>query len=108
MFTDSLGREVEIPAEITERVTQLRKRLAEVGVTLSRRTLCELRAYCAAVQEMMTASPMEILDRAIAQRAMPMILAEANVEALHALPEIMPDMPQSLTLMTEPLPLPPL
>ncbi len=98
----------ELPAELSERMGLLRRRLGEVGVCLSRRTLNDIHDYCAAVTGMMTCEPIEVLDRAFAQRAMPNILAGAGLQALHALPEIMPDMPRSLGLMAQPLPLPPL
>ena len=96
----------EIPSELVERLTLLRRKLGDVGVRLTRRTLNDIRDYCAAVQGLMTAGPIEILDRAFAQRAMPAILAQAELDALRALPEIMPDMPRSLQLMAQPLPLP--
>ncbi|MBQ8955144.1 MAG: hypothetical protein IJ048_13620, partial [Clostridia bacterium] len=70
--------------------------------------LDDMYAYCAAVSPLMTCAPAEVLDYAFAQRAMPAILAGASLDALHALPQILPDMPRSLSLLTAPLPLPPL
>lgn len=96
----------DVPGEIAERMKALREKLAGVGVYLSRRTLDDMYAYCAAVSPLMTASPLEVLDYAFAQRAMPAILASANLDALHALPSILPDMPRSLSLLLAPLPLP--
>ncbi len=98
--------EGDVPGEIVERMKTLRERLATVGVYISRRALDDMYAYCAAVSPLMTASPIEVLDFAFAQRAMPAILASANLDALHALPSILPDMPRSLSLMLAPLPLP--
>ena len=98
----------DVPGEIVERMKLLRGRLAGVGVLISRRALDDMYAYCAAVSPLMTGAPVDVLDYAFAQRAMPAILAEASLDALHALPQLMPDMPRSLALLTAPLPLPPL
>lgn len=98
--------EGDVPGEIVERMKVLREKLAAVGVFISRRALDDMYAYCAAVSPLMTASPLEVLDFAFAQRAMPAILASANLDALHALPSILPDMPRSLKLLLAPLPLP--
>ncbi len=100
--------ERDVPGEILERMKLLRSRLAEAGVLISRRALDDMYAYCAAVSPLMTCQPLEVLDYAFAQRAMPAILASAGLEALHALPSLLPDMPRALSLMAEPLPLPPL
>ena len=96
----------DVPSEIMERMKLLRGRLASVGVFISRRALDDMYAYCAAVSPLMTSAPVDILDYAFAQRAMPAILADASLDALHALPQLMPDMPRSLALLTAPLALP--
>jgi len=98
----------DVPGEIVERMKRLRARLAGVGVLLSRRALDDMHGYCAAVSPLMTCAPIEVLDYAFAQRAMPAVLAGASLDALHALPELLPDMPRSLGLLVAPLPLPPL
>ena len=98
----------DVPGEIVERMKLLRGKLAKAGVLISRRALDDMYAYCAAVTPLMTCSPAEVLDYAFAQRAMPTILAGASLDALHALPQLMPDLPRSLALMAAPLPLPPL
>ena len=100
--------ERDVPGEIMERMKLLRGKLAAVGVRISRRALDDMYRYCAAVSPHMTCSPIEVLDYAFAQRAMPAILAGAGLDALHALPSLLPDMPRSLNLMAAPLPLPPL
>ena len=46
---------------------------------------------------------MEAFDLAFAQRALPSIIAGAPVEALHALPRLLKDMPKSLGLLKQPL-----
>ena len=65
-------------------------------------------AYCSAVIPLMTGKPLEALDRAFAQRALPHILATARPQALERLPEILCDLPQSVALINEPLALPPM
>lgn len=98
----------DLPGEVTERVRLLREKLAANGMLLSRRTLTDLYNYCSAVQPYMTCTPLEILDRAIAQRVMPVLLATASLDGLHILAKLLPDMPRSLSLLTSSLPLPPL
>ena len=98
----------DVPGEILERMKLLREKLGAVGVRISRRALDDMYDYCAAVTPLMTCPPIAVLDYAFAQRAMPAILACANLDALHALPELLPDMPRSLNLMLAPLPLPPI
>jgi len=47
----------------------------------------------------------EVLDRAVAQKALPCILAEAPVECLKKLPSILSDMPCCQALLKQPLPI---
>ena len=98
----------DVPGEVTERMRVLREKLAASGMLLSRRVLTDIYRYCSAVQPYMTCKPLEILDWAFAQRAMPSLLASANLDGLHALSKLLPDMPRSLSLLTSSLPLPPL
>ncbi|MBQ2955771.1 MAG: hypothetical protein IJE08_04840 [Clostridia bacterium] len=98
----------ELPGEITERMRALREKLAANGMYLSRRTLADLYNYCSAVLPYMTCTPLEILDLALAQRAMPALLATANLDGLHILNKLLPDMPKCLQILGSSLPLPPL
>ena len=98
----------EIPAEIAERLAALRKALAESGIYLSRRALSGMWDYLARVLPHVSWQPQHALDRALAQRAIPAILAGAPLNALMALPQILEEYPLSRALMEEPLPLPPL
>lgn len=98
----------EVPGEIIDRVRILREKLAANGMYLSRRTLNDLYAYCSAALRYMRCTPLEVLDRAFAQRAMPALLATANLDGLHILNKLLPDMPRSLSLLTSSMPLPPL
>jgi len=92
-----------ISAQVSARLSALRKELAAHRVSISRRTLDAMWQYCAAVTPYMSAAPMEVFDLAFSQRALPAILAGASPEALHALPGLMKDMPRSLALLKEPL-----
>lgn len=98
----------DVPGEVTERMRVLREKMAAAGMLLSRRVLTDIYNYCSAVQPYMTCKPLEILDWAFAQRAMPSLLASANLDGLHALHKLLPDMPRSLSLLTSSIPLPPL
>ena len=98
--------EAEVSSEITERMRVLRERLSAHGMKLSRRILSDMYVYCATAAKHMRCTPAEVLDWAFAQRAMPKLLATANLDSLQALPKILPDMPRSLKLIHTTLPLP--
>ena len=98
----------EVPGIIVDRFKRLSAKLEEVGIYLSTRTRSDMFAYCSAVIPLMTGKPLEALDRAFAQRALPHILATARPQALERLPEILCDLPQSVALINEPLALPPM
>ena len=96
----------EISPEVQDRMMTLRRKLADMGVYFSARALSDMHRYITAVQPMMTCAPMQVLDYALAQRAIPYVLATAPVAVLHALPELIADMPMCLHLMEQPLALP--
>ncbi len=98
----------DVPGEVVERMRVLREKLASCGMLLSRQILNDLYRYCSAVLPYMTCTPLEVLDYALAERAMPTLLATANLDALHTLNRLLPDMPRCLNLLTSTLPLPPL
>lgn len=64
--------------------------------------------YLARVLPHVDWEPRHALDRALAQRAIPAILASAPLGALTACPRQLEEYPLSRALMEEPLPLPPL
>lgn len=97
-----------LPAQIEDRLNAFIEATNALGVPLSERTIKDVAKYVSAVLPYMTCSPMEVLDYALSQRAVPYLLATARVEALQKLPEILCDMKKSLQLMNEPLALPPL
>ncbi|MBR3928131.1 MAG: hypothetical protein IKJ65_03920 [Clostridia bacterium] len=97
-----------LPAQIEDRLNAFIEATNAIGVPLSERTITDISKYISAVLPYMTCSPMEVLDYALSQRAVPYLLATARVEALNELPEILCDMKKSLQLMNEPLALPPL
>ncbi len=98
----------EIPAQIEDRLNAFIENVSAEGIQISERTIKDIKKYVCAALPYMTCSPMEVLDYALAQRAVPYILATAREEALEKLPEILCDMKKSLSLMNEPLALPPL
>ena len=83
---------------------RLRSELALVGVHPSRRTLNAVWNYLSAAIPALGGDPMELLDRAIAERMLPAILAGARVEALRALPGMVRDLPACAQLFEETLP----
>lgn len=96
----------EISSEVQDRMMTLRRRLADLGVYFSARALSDMHRYITTVQPLMTATPMQVLDYALAQRAIPQVLATAPVAALHELPKLLADMPQCLKLLNQPLAVP--
>lgn len=96
----------EISPEVQDRMMTLRRKLADLGVYFSARALSDMHRYITTVQGMMTCSPMQVLDYALAQRAIPYVLATAPVAALHELPKLLADMPMCLKLMEQPLAVP--
>ena len=94
-----------LPSNVVKRMEKLRSDLAVLGVRLSRGTLNALWRYCAAAIPLMPLEPSAVLDMALAQRAIPAILASAPVDALAALPKLLCDLPRCKTLLEQPLPI---
>ena len=92
-----------ISAQVTARLSALRKELAGFDCRISRRTLDAIWLYCATVTPYMSLTPLEVFDLAFAQRALPSIISSAGTEALHALPNILKGMTRSLELLDQPL-----
>ncbi len=97
-----------LPGEIEARISRLRAALEKAGCLLDRRTLNQLWNFCASAREHMTMDCAGLLDLALKWRVMPALLAGMDLNALHELPSLIPDMPRCLSLMDQPLPLPPL
>ena len=95
----------DIPDELTKQLDALRSKLSDYGVSISRRAIADINRYLAAVLPITQRDPKDTLDLAIAQRALPAILASVNLTALHALPELLTGFPKCQALMTQPLPL---
>ncbi len=98
----------EIPGEAENRLNALRAGLSQLGWTLDRHTLDQTWSFSAAVIRMMTATPLEALDWALSQRALPAMLAAMDLPALRELPGLLTGLPRCKKLMDQPLPLPPL
>lgn len=99
------AKEEALPDALAERMDALRKALEVLGIVLSRRTLTALWNYCAAAIPLMNESPQSVLDRALAARAVPAMLASAPLDALTALPKLLEDWPRSKALFAQPLPI---
>ena len=97
-----------LPAEVVSRFAALEGRLETLGIRLSPRTRSDMYAYCAAVIPLMTGTPLEALDRAFAQRALPFLMATAQPDVIKALPDLLCDMPISISLLNQPIALPPM
>lgn len=94
-----------LPANVLGRMEKLRSDLGVIGIRLSRGTLNALWRYCAAAIPLMPIEPSAVLDMAIAQRALPAILASASVDALSALPRLLSDLPRCKAMLDQPLPI---
>ncbi|MBQ3574569.1 MAG: hypothetical protein IJA26_02800 [Clostridia bacterium] len=96
---------VEMPVALDRRMKKFRQDIARFGVRLSRNTLDQLWGYCSAMLALNKLPIDEVLDRGIAQKALPCILAEAPVECLKELPALLSGMPHCLALLKQPLPI---
>lgn len=94
-----------LPEALIQRMSALRQKLGAMGIRLSRRTLDEMWRFCAAAIAHMSLEPSAIFDLAFVQRALPSILAGAPIDALQALPKLLEDMPTSLALLRQPMPI---
>ena len=96
---------VEMPLALDRRMKKFRQDLAQYGVRLSRNTLDQLWGYCSAMLALNKLDVEEVLDRAIAQKALPCILAEAPVECLKNINYMLSGMPHCQKLLKQPLPI---
>ena len=94
----------ELPEAQCRRMEKFRADLALLGVSLSRKTLDALWNYCAAAIPVMPLEPSAVLDLALAQRALPAVLASAPLDALAALPKLLDDLPRCAALLKEAFP----
>ena len=95
-----------LPAAAEERMARLRDGLHRLGAMPSRRALDDAWRYCALLLPALgeSADPLAILDRAVAQRVLPALLASANPRALSHLPALLEGLPQSQSLLKQPVP----
>jgi len=99
--------EAPLPAAMEGRMDALRTALNRLNVPVSRRALDDAWRYCALMLWALgdNADPVAILDRAVAQRILPAVLASAAPDALYALPSILEGLPMSQALLTQPVPI---
>ncbi len=96
-----------LPAAVETRMRALREALARCGAPLSRRALDDAWRYCALMLDALggEADPVHILDRAVAQRLLPTLLASAPVDALRRLPALLDGLTLSRDILRLPLPI---
>lgn len=99
--------ETALPAAMDARMDTLRAALNRMGATVSRRALDDAWRYCALMVWALgeNADPIAILDRAVAQRLLPSLLASASPDALIQLSAALEGLPLSRALLTQPLPI---
>ncbi|MBR6221738.1 MAG: hypothetical protein IKQ80_14325, partial [Clostridia bacterium] len=95
-----------LPAAAAARMDALRGGLDRCGATPSRRALDDAWRYCALMLAALgdSADPLALLDRAVAQRLLPALLASAPAKALIALPNLLEGLPLSQALLEQPVP----
>ena len=95
-----------LPAAAEARMDALRTALSQRGAVLSRRALNDAWRYCALMLQARgdSADPIAVLDRAVAQRLLPVLLATAPAAALAALPALLEGLPMSRELLRQPVP----
>ena len=98
--------EAPLPAPVEGRMDALRTALNRLDAPVSRRALDDAWRYCALMLWALgdAADPMAVLDRAVAQRILPALLASAPARALYALPSLLEGLPLSQSLLKQPLP----
>ena len=99
--------EAPLPPVMEGRMDALRTTLNRLNVPVSRRALDDAWRYCALMLWALgdNADPVAILDRAVAQRILPVVLASAAPDALYALPSLLEGLPLSQALLTQPIPI---
>jgi len=102
---DAFLTDAALPAALERRMQKIRDALALHNVRISRHSLNMMWRYCAAMLAAGNVSAGEALDYAFAQKALPCILAEAPVECLADLKNILTGMVHSLALLEKPLPI---
>ncbi|MCR4622785.1 MAG: hypothetical protein K5663_11970 [Clostridiales bacterium] len=93
----------EVCGENALRMEKLINELSAGGARLSRRMLAETYEFCAAMEALMAGDKKEALDRAIAMRALPAVLASAPAKLIRELPGLLWDMPLSISLLNVPI-----
>lgn len=94
-----------LPIDLENRMQKIRAELAMYNVRISRHSLNLMWRYCASLLAAVDISAEEALDYAFAQKALPCILAEASVECLMNLKNILIGLPRCLALLEKPLPI---
>ena len=98
--------ETPLPAVAEARMDALRTALARHGAAFSRRALDDAWRCCALMLQALgeNADPIPVVDRVVAHRLLPPLLAEGPLTALAALPALLEGLPMSRALLTQSLP----
>jgi len=94
----------EVPAQISVKLLEMRAALQTAGYLMGREMLNGLYRYCAIGSAYLGLASVEVLDWALAQRALPAIMASMEPRVLRALPSVFVGMPRCRALMHERLP----
>lgn len=99
--------ETALPAAMDARMDTLRATFNRAGITVSRRALDDAWRYCALMVWALgeNADPIAVLDRAVAQRLLPAVLASASPDALISLNATLEGLPLSRALLSQPVPI---
>ena len=88
------------------KLREIREALNRHNVRLSRHTLNQMYRYCAAMLDGGFADGLRALDLAFAQKALPAVIADARIECLAELKDILAGLPACEGMLAAPLPLP--
>ena len=88
------------------KLREIREALNRHNVRLSRHTLNQMYRYCAAMQDGGFADGLRALDLAFAQKALPAVIADARIECLAELKDILAGLSACEKVLAAPLPIP--
>ena len=101
-----LREDARVSPDAELKLREIREALNRHNVRLSRHTLNQMYRYCAAMQDGGFADGLRALDLAFAQKALPAVIADARIECLAELKDILAGLPACESMLAAPLPLP--
>lgn len=100
-----LCEDARVSPDAELKLREIREALNRHGVRLSRHTLNQMYRYCAAMQDGGFADGLRALDLAFAQKALPAVIADARIECLVELKDILAGLSACEKVLAAPLPL---